>query len=83
MIERCQAYDKGRHCRKSKNLTRCRITIHREPSFNAKLPEGAIILLCPDHLRLSQLEALVMQDSPKVRSAEQQRIAGKPEGGVQ
>ncbi len=66
MADRCSAVEGKWQCRKTKNLTRARITIHREPSFVAKLPAGAIILLCPDHLRLSPREQLVA-NSKEVR----------------
>lgn len=58
-MERCQAFENGKSCRCSKNLTRTQISIYRSKTFAAKLPEGAIILLCPKHLRLSPLEHLI------------------------
>lgn len=60
--ERCQAAtSKGTQCRKTKDLTRTFLTIHREPAFVAKLPENVIVLLCPTHLRLSPVQKLVMR----------------------
>jgi len=65
---RCQAFD-GRHqCRRSKDLTRTRITIHREKEFLLKLPEEAVVLLCPSHLRLSPFEGLLLS-SKRLQSA--------------
>jgi hypothetical protein len=61
MKERCSAFD-GSQCRKTKNLTRTRITIVREPHFVAKLPKEAIVWLCPDHLKLGILERLLMME---------------------
>ena len=58
--ERCCAYEDERQCRRTKNLTRTRITVHREKTFLDKLPEGAVILLCPKHLRLSVLERAIL-----------------------
>jgi hypothetical protein len=60
-MSRCQAFENGKQCRRSKNLTRTLITIHREEHFIAKLPEGAVVVLCPDHLRLSPLEHLLLR----------------------
>jgi RNA polymerase subunit RPABC4/transcription elongation factor Spt4 len=56
---RCQAYD-GKQCRRTKNLTQTIVTIHREESFIAKLPEHAVIALCPEHLKLAPFERFVL-----------------------
>lgn len=59
MSDRCSAFLRRGQCRAMKSLTRVRITIHREPHFVAKLPEQAVILLCPKHLQMSLIEKLV------------------------
>ena len=71
---RCQAVDNGRCCPCSANLTRTKITIHREPRFLDKLPEEAIIYLCPRHLRLSPLEILLA--TRKTRAAGRGELKG-------
>lgn len=58
-MSRCQAATGSRQCRKTKDLTRTLITIHRESVFVAKLPANAIILLCPNHLQISPLEKII------------------------
>lgn len=60
MSDRCSAFVVRGQCRATKSLTRTRITIHRETTFVAKLPEQAIILLCPKHLQITSLERLVL-----------------------
>lgn len=61
-MSRCQAVvGKGSaQCRATKHLTRTQVSLFRSKDFIEKLPEGAIILLCPKHLRLSVVERLVL-----------------------
>jgi hypothetical protein len=69
-IERCSALtgdDESPQCRKTKHLTPTVISIHREESFLAKLPEHAVVLLCPDHLKLSVLEGLLMSRKTTIK----------------
>ena len=61
-MNRCQAYD-GKQCRRTKDLTRTIVTIHRETEFIERLPEHAVITLCPQHLKLSILQRLFLADN--------------------
>src|ERR1700677_4540224 len=49
MTERCSVFTGTSQCRAKKDLTRCRITIHREPNWVVKLPDQTVIFLCPRH----------------------------------
>lgn len=55
----CNAVQGRNQCRATKDLTRTLISLVRSPGWEKKLPEKAIVMLCPKHLRLTVLETLV------------------------
>lgn len=75
MNGRCQAVsDNGKQCRRTKHLSRTLVSLVRQGVFSQKLPPGAIIMLCPQHLRLSPMERIVMS-SRKFANAVEERGA--------
>ena len=68
MPERCSAIYGDKQCRRTKNLTRTRITIVRTKHFIAKLPKEAVVLLCPECLKISPLEKMVMTENRVTRA---------------
>lgn len=62
--ERCNAVIGKGQCRCSKNLTRTRLSVFKNKYFKDRLPNDVIVVLCPKHLKITLIEALILS-SPR------------------